>query len=602
MRPPIREPVFLKLSGLGSHSPWYFLEDDEKDHLKGTTGFAREVRPKLDETDWHIMRQWVDGCLERHQSHCPCRDSFDVPGFKVIDCRTRKLVPWHPETKFAALSYVWGSPGTAPDQKVEFTHIARDRNVLPKFTENVIEDALVCASKLNIPYLWVDRYCIDQEDTHDKRKHDEKQRLIQSMDQIYSSATVTIIAAAGIDASAGLPGVSKSRHFSPQSRIVLGSHKMISVVNPNDDIRTSKWATRGWTLQEGLLARRRLVFTDTRVLFQCTQSHYIEGLSGEFDSCQEKDYELDFYPRLATRAFPNSVIGSDTPSSSIASVCHDFTSRDLTNDEDALKACLGIFSRFWTSEKPEYQYWGLPFKAKSNDAFVLSLLWKVDPHRYQYPETYGLIPFRRGCAPSWSWLGWRGEMGFYHRYRQEDCAQSQLCVDIKIPRHQEQALMSTISDYIEHIDGGGLYQEWLPYLRLSGWIATLRFETHRGDFNTFDGYVKCYLPLGQSDIGEGQILPPMWANVLENEKGFNPSRLLDVILITHDGDTSRVYCLAIHPVEGKTDTYERLGVCEVYCDSPEIKEIQNTSYLIARGGQSWERRDLECRFKTITLV
>lgn len=274
-------------------------------------------------------------------------DTFDLAEFRVIDCKTRNIVPWDKGAEFAALSYVWGSPQTYRIR--DYLPSQRCRAVLPnRFPERVIEDALACASKLNIPYLWVDRYCIDQKPTTDA-EHDAKRFLIQSMGKIYSAAKVTIINAAGNDASAGLPGVSDSLRVSSLGEMGIGSLNLVPVINASDNIRTSKWVKRGWTLQEGLLAHRRLVFTDTSVYFQCTQSHYIEGLSGEFHSHGARELEDPSDPRLSSRAFPYSFIGSPSSRFSLNGVCNAFTRRDLTWDGDALEACLGIFSRYWAS-------------------------------------------------------------------------------------------------------------------------------------------------------------------------------------------------------------------------------------------------------------
>ncbi|KAI0149317.1 heterokaryon incompatibility protein-domain-containing protein [Pestalotiopsis sp. NC0098] len=604
LRPPVKTATHLEFWWSCGTSLWYFFEDDEKNHLQGTVGFAYDVNPTLDESDWDVIRQWVDGCLKLHRSGCVCQDEFDLPGFKVIDCKTRKLVSRVNGVEFAALSYVWGSPQAQPHKTNGASRPHTFPDSLPKdIPETVIEDALTCASKLNIPYLWVDRYCIDQKPTTDTER-DTKQHLIQSMDKIYSTAKITIISVAGNDASAGLPGIPASRSVSSPSSAVIGSHRMVPVINPKHGIKRSRWARRGWTLQEGLLARRRLVFTDTRVYFQCTQSHYIEGLCGEFHS-HEQDQDLGSAQRVTTRAFPGSVIGSPSSSLSIAKVCNYFTSSDLTSDEDALNACLGLFSRFWKMDKPMYQYCGLPFQDKSDASFALSLLWEASLDQFQGGPENDPLPFRRAWGPSWSWLAWRGDMGFRRCSKWKESDQPSLCADIKIPKcRREQTTMSTIGDYIKDIDEGGLYQYWLPYLRLSGWIATLRFEHGYNPQDSFNGYAKCYVPTEQGIVGYGDILRSGWAKVKTDDETSNSSRHLDVILIA-DNCFHCKHCLVIHRViDEKPNAYERLGTCELVYDSPEIKLVQNRAYLTVRETRSLDRKiwDLECRYDTITLV
>lgn len=608
MEPPVKKSVYLKFWLSCGTSLWYFLEDDKKDRLKGNTGFAYQINPKLDETDWSVIRQWLDGCLQRHRSFCAYRDPFQLPGFQVIDCKARKLVTLDRKEEFAALSYVWGHPQPEEDRKRHSSQTEVDRTLLPNPTERVVEDAIACASKLNIPYLWVDRYCIDQED-----ERGTKQRLIQNMDKIYSAAKVTIINASGHDASAGLPGVSETLRSSTLSSGMIGSHKIVPVINPYDNIRKSKWATRGWTLQEGLLARRRLVFTDMRVYYQCTQSHRIEGLFAEFRSLKpvgDTPLKYDFSPGVESQVLPNSVIGTDLSSFSMTDMCNEFTSRDLTKDEDALTACLGIFSRLWRSKRPEYQYCGLPFQGRSDAAFASSLLWRTSLHEYQEGRgrfSYSSWPFRRAWAPSWSWLAWRGYMGFERNHRLQDRHRFQMWVGIEVPRHQdEQTVLFTVGEYVESICGGGLCQGWLPYLKLSGWIASLRFKHCRGHSdNDFDGDVVCYSTLEEHEVGEARILPPVWASVLKDDEAFRSSRVLDVIVIADSPDEWRKECLVIHLVaDEEADTYERLGTCKLYFDWPKIKHVQNRKYLTVdeTGVFAGEVSDLECTYKTITLI
>lgn len=591
-RPPVATTIFMEFEWSCGAKEWFFFEDDQKDHLKGTIGFAHHLEPRLDEPDWVLIRNWVDGCLQRHQLTCISPDPIDLPGFEVIDCKARKLVPGNKGAVFAALSYVWGSSQTQG--------VLPDRTTLPNpFPEKVIEDALACTYNLKIPYLWVDRYCIDQDDTSDTKQH-----LIQSMDKIYSAARVTIINVAGDDASTGLPGVSTTLRVPSPSRGVIYGRKVVPVINPKDSIITSKWAKRGWTLQESLLARRRLVFTNTQVYFQCTRSHCVEGILGEFLS----DENIATHgalsatllgPRLATQAFPSSVVGSHLSKYSIARVCDEFAKRDLSMTEDALRACLGIFSRLWASEKPSYQYCGLPFQANSDHLFAVSLMWKFDSRRF---PGYSL-PIRRSWGPSWSWIAWKGYMGFEHMDWELDHGKFHLCVDIKLPiQREKQEMMSTINDYMEDIDGDGLYQQWLPYLELSGWIATMAFE-----WEGFNDRVFCYSAPGQErvfNVGWGHITPAMWAEALGSDQVFDPFRMLSVIFIAYEGSKKVSHCLVIRRVgEEKASKFERLGTCKVRYGSPKMRKVQGTHYMI--GGKSWDGKkdmDLECRFETITLV
>lgn len=64
-----------------------------------------------------------------------------------------------------------------------------------------IRHAISFTREIGIRYLWVDSLCIVQDDNEHKGKQ------IKHMHQVFGGALVTIVAASGDDADAGLPGV-----------------------------------------------------------------------------------------------------------------------------------------------------------------------------------------------------------------------------------------------------------------------------------------------------------------------------------------------------------------------------------------------------------
>jgi hypothetical protein len=58
---------------------------------------------------------------------------------------------------------------------------------------DTIEDAITVTRNLGFQYLWIDRYCIDQQNEK------EASAQIRQMDLVYKNAEITIIAAAGKD-------------------------------------------------------------------------------------------------------------------------------------------------------------------------------------------------------------------------------------------------------------------------------------------------------------------------------------------------------------------------------------------------------------------
>jgi hypothetical protein len=87
---------------------------------------------------------------------------------RVVDCKSGQLVEENSQP-YVCLSYVWGSK--APTQE------ALD-NLLPINLPATISDAMVVTLKIGLRYLWVDRYCIDQNNA------DEKHNIVRNMDAI----------------------------------------------------------------------------------------------------------------------------------------------------------------------------------------------------------------------------------------------------------------------------------------------------------------------------------------------------------------------------------------------------------------------------------
>lgn len=89
------------------------------------------------------------------------------------------------------------------------------------------------------------------------------------MDKVYLCAVITIVAAAGESANYGLPEVSFTLRRAQPYAAVRGQLLASTMRNSQVAIGSSRWANRGWTYQEGALSKRRLVFTDDQVFFEC---------------------------------------------------------------------------------------------------------------------------------------------------------------------------------------------------------------------------------------------------------------------------------------------------------------------------------------------
>ncbi|KAF8862670.1 HET-domain-containing protein, partial [Acephala macrosclerotiorum] len=207
------------------------------------------------QSDLETVRRWLGFCLENHGENCEPIDTRPIPDLHVVDCNTGLIVSAEPGCKYLAMSYVWG---TTPSKELE-----DGESLLATSTPVLVRDAISATKRMGYRYLWVDRYCIPQEDGRERRSQ------IQQMDLVYSKAQATIIAVSSPDPSYGLPGVgSKERASSVTINIGNELHAYVPP-HPTAEIYGSVWNSRGWTHQETILSRRRIFFCKHQIYFEC---------------------------------------------------------------------------------------------------------------------------------------------------------------------------------------------------------------------------------------------------------------------------------------------------------------------------------------------
>lgn len=220
-----------------------------------------------------LISQWLHTC---HTSHrCRVKTS-NISGLQLIQCSSRTVIRSTGDEEYAALPYVWGRP--SPNDRPDDHGRLRDGTL-----GLTIQDAITLTVSLGLEYVWIDRYCIPDND-HARQigciPDNDHARQIGLMDKIYGNATITFIAAAGEDATYRLPGVSARKQTWPMAALRLSSTRT-GILVPQDPsarvnysggaIRDSKWNTRGWTYQEAILSSRNLVFTDDMCVWHCQE-------------------------------------------------------------------------------------------------------------------------------------------------------------------------------------------------------------------------------------------------------------------------------------------------------------------------------------------
>jgi hypothetical protein len=355
--------------------------------------------------DPNLVLSWLNYCTRHHRLLCH-PELLPVNGVKVIDCITLQIEDYVANTPYVSLSYVWG---TSKDVFGPIETI-RGRKTLPQLLPPVIRDSIQVTKALGYQYLWIDKFCIDQDAA--ELKHDQ----IQQMDAIYKNSQLTIISAAGQDESYGLPGVGSRGRPHQFLAQINGATIMRDPMDPHTVISKSHWSTRGWTFQEALLSRRRLVFTDDQVYFQCNTMNCFESNHCPLDEIHVKDksktrefIRSGIFGQGKYRHYGKLVRDKESLNESLrrylANV-ENYTSRNLRFDEDSLNAFQGIIKQFSQERYAFNHVWGLAYPSngpRSLDIFVHSLTWM---HRKETKAR------RRNLFPSWTWAGWEGHVEY----------------------------------------------------------------------------------------------------------------------------------------------------------------------------------------------
>ncbi|KAK3489717.1 heterokaryon incompatibility protein-domain-containing protein [Neurospora crassa] len=440
--------------------------------------------------NYPLLRAWCEHC-DTHHSTCASAtntkhrsDEQGVgPAVRCIDCHTREIIEIATSDRFFALSYVWGEqPAPGSEYAIETRGTASTSGVrqLPNVIPKVIEDAIFFVANLGERYLWVDQYCIDQNDV------DDKHAQIGNMAAIYEGAYATIVAFSATDSACGLPGV-RNLARKPYFSVAHPKHSVSalrpSAISSEELVTSSVWMTRGWTYQEAILSRRLLIVTDYQVEFICSNAVWHEcTLPGMGDG--PLDPSRSSFPFLR-----NNLLAAITPRERSAGkipvhinelgiYIGEYSRRYLTYQFDYLDAITGLLSRI-----PTITYLGIPildqFELDANlpcTSVVEKALWQFLISLTWYPAHEQSIPLQRRYAfPSWSWLGWEGEISFPHisTYAEKDGLRPRDCASVWIANQVTHTKGETLVPLAHFLEEQRLNRELtsiLPHLTNYLWV------------------------------------------------------------------------------------------------------------------------------------
>ncbi|KAK5652972.1 hypothetical protein OQA88_9452 [Cercophora sp. LCS_1] len=351
-----------------------------------------------------LLREWVARCREGHDKFCGLAADAMAPlsemsSFRTIGCRTGKL-------PYATLSYVWGG------EPAPLYAAALDIPQLPP----TIQDTIALTLALGIGHLWIDRYCIDQQSDA------EKAEQLPKIDLIYNLSEVTIINADGEGTKLGLAGMMGQPRRTRQPQTRIGTRLLASTPrHPSFDIRTSIWWSRGWTYQEGLLARRRLVFTQGQAYYERGGMYCCEALNFDLDALHTLDgrrFKAQY--KLTDRLALFKPAGLGGSAWDVTRRIQEYSERAL-REEDVLDGIRGVLGAMEKGRWRLRHLWGVPVLLRGPRPTGIRSK-EIDEYREAYDSitwtpTVGLCAGlcwrsdsrleKRAGFPSWSWTGWK---------------------------------------------------------------------------------------------------------------------------------------------------------------------------------------------------
>ncbi|PVH68829.1 HET-domain-containing protein [Cadophora sp. DSE1049] len=353
--------------------------------------------------DVEILKQWIQHCDDEHGNHCrPSINATDGVSGLFVDVEAGCLVAPQSMPTYIALSYVWGEiqPFQTTRENVQILrktgalHTEHIRSRIPR----TIQDAMRLTRSVGQRYLWVDALCIVQDAV-------DKQNQLDRMGQIYQGATLTIVAAQGEDAGAGIhfrngsdasdlradsPGETKDGTSAAQPENLEAEW-----IHYRGIVASSAWGHRGWTLQELLFSKRLIFFTKQGALWECHCANRWNAYPNDLHSLHPEGLEYPWPPRpFHDREWPDLELYTRT--------VLDYNMRTLRDDLDITRAFAGVTGSLSGLFVGGFSY-GHPILF-----FDWTLLWQ--PKSILRRRRALLDVNGTKALPSWSWMSWQGAL------------------------------------------------------------------------------------------------------------------------------------------------------------------------------------------------
>jgi len=261
------------------------------------------------------------------------------------------------------------------------------------------QDAIIFTRGLGLRYVWIDSLCIIQDSKSDWQHESSR------MADIYKNSYVTIAAEASKDSHMGMlnPRTFHSEPielaFNSKARNI---HTTVYVRQALDDWETcvngskSALSSRGWVLQESLLAPRTIRVGMQQMFWECKSHSLAEGNVTPLVPTKRRDREWDW-------SHSKRFVGVKDAEREVSflqwsSIIENYSSRNLSFPSDIFPALEGLAREFNARLNDKY------IAGIWRGDFLRGLLWRVGDSKSGDVAREADPP----RAPSWSWASSTG--------------------------------------------------------------------------------------------------------------------------------------------------------------------------------------------------
>jgi hypothetical protein len=314
--------------------------------------------------------------------------------------------------EYLALSHCWGGLNFAKTTRKRLVDYKKriPRDLLLK----TFADAISITRKLGFRYLWIDAFCIVQDDADDWARESAK------MAQIFGQAYLTIVAVASENGHGGCYHSRRSGREQflctvPNTNATLTyrsglDHDFVSLLHGHGSRESEKpLFGRKWCYQERMLGQRLLYYTAHEIVWECRSSILCECGSRTPHTFKTQGWEtsqfahkLHFFKALNN---PRTLVFGSNEQHAVLSVWQkmtmEYSRMDISYADDILPAFSGIASSFASTGLGTY-YAGL-----WSSTLTSNLCWKSSSNAFGQAVNQRASIY---TAPTWSWASVQGEI------------------------------------------------------------------------------------------------------------------------------------------------------------------------------------------------